>query len=267
MAAESVTIVTAFFDIGRGDWVGYANGTPIAPYIQRSTETYLERFKALTKLDNKIIVFTESKFSDIIKEMRDDIIIVEYDEIFSENYNLMEELHRIMRNRDFIKLIDSPASPEYWSPKYVLINFYKSLFVEYVINNNIDDANTLAWIDFGYVRDDTRFVPGTTWKFDTNNKINLFNIRPLDDRPIFDIVMSGDVYIQGCHIVSHREGWSHLRGLMLDSLSVLTRVGMIDDDQTMLLMSFRTAPHLFSINYIDPNKDGWFVIFKDFNHA
>ena len=55
------TIVTAFVDIGRGDWEGVKNNQLIPPYIKRDTETYFKRFERLTKLKNKIVCFTEEK--------------------------------------------------------------------------------------------------------------------------------------------------------------------------------------------------------------
>ena len=43
---NDITIVTSFFDIGRGNWT-LDRGLP--HYLQRTNETYLERFAHLAK--------------------------------------------------------------------------------------------------------------------------------------------------------------------------------------------------------------------------
>ncbi|MEI9715915.1 WlaTC/HtrL family glycosyltransferase [Moellerella wisconsensis] len=58
---NSITIVTAFFDIGRSNWNaenGHSNR------LERNTDTYFSYFNKLAELDNEIIIFT----SDDLKE-------------------------------------------------------------------------------------------------------------------------------------------------------------------------------------------------------
>ncbi len=57
---NDITIVTAFFDIGRGNWTP-DKGLP--HYLHRPNEVYLERFGHLSKLDNRVIVFTSEDFA------------------------------------------------------------------------------------------------------------------------------------------------------------------------------------------------------------
>lgn len=47
---SDITIVTAFFDIGRGEW---ATGG-----FKRTPEDYLNYFKQLAVLENEMIIFT-----------------------------------------------------------------------------------------------------------------------------------------------------------------------------------------------------------------
>ena len=62
MSAELVTIVTAFVDIGRGDWEGTKNDKPIPHYIKRDTETYLKTFEFM---QNRLIKPSVSNFHSI----------------------------------------------------------------------------------------------------------------------------------------------------------------------------------------------------------
>ena len=174
MSAELVTIVTAFVDIGRGDWEGTKNDKPIPHYIKRDTDTYFERFERLTKLKNPIICYTESRFFDRIKAMRDDIKLVNIDNIFENQPLIIEAIKKVQRDPHFINFVTNPSNPEYWSPEYVAINLFKSVFVTDAIEDNLISSNTCAWIDFGYCRPETYCPPGMEWKFDTDSYINLF---------------------------------------------------------------------------------------------
>jgi protein YibB len=264
--SETVTIVTAFFDIGRSNWEGSLNGQPLPHYLKRDTQTYLDRFKRLTELKNPIVVFTESKFIDTIKSFRDDIICVPSDNIFEDNKQLLERIAHIQRRPEFIAHLNQPTMPEYWSPHYVFINYAKSLFVNTAIKMGYVPTGTAAWLDFGYVREDTFCPAGMEWKFNTQNLINLFCFsNPDEAEPIFNIVKTNNVYVQGCHIVAPVDKWERMAKLMTNALMSYMSVDLIDDDQSMLLMSYRLSPHDFKINYVNPGY--WFVIFRDFNHT
>lgn len=254
----NTTIVTAFVDIGRSEWEGFKNGDVIAPYIKRSTETYFERFEQLAKIKNPIICYTESKFFDRIKSIRQDVTLISIDTMWNDHAGVVKLISDIQSNNLFSDFVDTPASPEYWSPQYVAINFFKSFFVTHANEQGLIKTDNAAWIDFGYCRDKL-FNDGYEWSFNCDGKINLFNVEPLDDTPIFNIVKTGKVYIQGCHIVAPSKRWVELKGLMIQAMNQLVGVGLIDDDQTMLLMSYRMKPETFKLNKVHPSN--WFVIF------
>lgn len=264
--SDLVTIVTAFFDIGRDKWEGTLDGNILPHYLKRDTATYFERFRRLTLLKNPIVVYTESRFIETIKSYRDDIICVPVDNYLSDNQHVLEAIFIRQRRPEFIAHLNQPTMPEYWSPEYVFINYSKSIFVADAVKQGHVKTPTAAWLDFGYVRDDTFCPPGLEWKFNTQNLINLFCFSdPLKAEPIFNIVKTNNVYVQGCHIVAPVEKWNHMANLMRQALVSLMNVGLVDDDQSMLLMSYQMSPHDFKINYVDPSY--WFVIFKNFNHT
>jgi protein YibB len=264
--SDMVTIVTAFMDIGRSHWEGEKNNQLIPNYIKRDTDTYFERFERLTKVKNPIVVFAHSKDFERLQKIRDDLHLVAIDTVFEDHAHLIKSIEAVQNEPSFIKFVENPASPEYWSPQYVAINLMKSFFVNYAVEQKLADSDTYAWIDFGYVRDDTFCPPGLEWKFDTEGKINLFAINPYThNKPIFEIVRTGEVFIQGCHIVAPKAEWLILKDLVVTNLTKLLGVGLIDDDQTLLLMAYRTMPDKFKINNVNPSD--WFVIFKDFNHV
>lgn len=259
--SDTVTIVTAFMDIGRGEWEGVRNNQLIPNYIKRDTDTYFERFERLAKLKNPIVVFAHSKDFERLQIIREDLHLIAIDTVFEDHKHLINKIDAVQNDPTFIKFVDNPSAPEYWSPQYVTINLMKSFFVNYAVEQKIAESETYAWIDFGYVREDTFCPPGLEWKFDTEGKINLFAIDPhTHSMPIFDIVKTGKVFIQGCHIVAPKTDWVILNDLVASNLTKLFDVGLIDDDQTLLLMAYRSMPDKFKIINVDPSD--WFVIFK-----
>lgn len=264
--SEQVTIVTAFVDIGRGKWRGIKNGEIIPSYIKRHNDVYFDRFQRLSKLKNPIICFTESKFFDRIRSMRDDITLVAIDTLFHDHAHLVSAIENVQNNPLFVQLVDNKSSPERWSPQYVVINALKSYFVNHAVQNKLNKTNTCAWIDFGYARNAFHCPEGLDWKFDTEGKINLFSTVPhVPPEPIINIIKSGQVYIQGCHIVAPASEWSVLSELTHAAMVTMLNVGLIDDDQTMLLMAVRFAPEKFAVRF---NGHGdWFTMFTKFNHG
>ncbi len=268
--SDNVTIVTAFMDIGRENWTGIKNNRAIPSYIKRDTKTYFERFERLCKVKNPIVVFTHSKYFEQLKQFREDLFLVAIDTVFEDHYHLVKSISAIQNDPAFIKFVDRPECPEHWSTEYAVITNMKSLFVNYAVEQKIAESDTYAWIDFAYVRDDTFCPVGVEWKFNTEGKINLFALDNIKDtiltKPIFDIVKTGEVFIQGCHVIAPKAEWVLLKQLVVTNLTKLIGVGLIDDDQTLFLMAYRAMPEKFKINYV-PSTDDWFMIFRDHNHA
>ena len=80
---NDITIVTAFYDIGREDW----------EYYTRKTSYYFECFERLCQLKNKIVVFSEIKFKSlfdkIICNIKPDLVVI-YEDIFDNNKVLLD---------------------------------------------------------------------------------------------------------------------------------------------------------------------------------
>ena len=158
--------------------------------------------------------------------------------------------------------------PEYWNPNYVVINFLKSVFVNLAINNKLVSTELVAWLDFGYCRTADKVPASKKWSYDFDvNKMHLFNYKEYDNKPITDVIATNDVYILGAKIVGGKTAWPKFENLMKDSLIELGKTGLVDDDQTLMLMSTIKDPNLFELHRIPDHQLGLdpFVIFKDFN--
>ena len=245
---NDITIVTAFFDIGRGDWTP-EKGLP--HYLQRTTDTYLERFGHLAKLENKIIVYTSEDLSSKIKEIRGDLPTEVFVVDFKNNFEqLRKEITDIQKNPEYQAKINSSQikNPEYWNADYVLVNLLKSAFVNRAMP--FVDTELVAWLDFGYCRDETTLGGVRFWEYPFDKeKIHFFNIKDwVEGTFIQDVISNNDVHITGPCIVAGKEMWPTLEHLVHHNVNELLKNQLIDDDQTLMLMSTLLDPNLFELH-------------------
>ena len=57
---SEITLVTAYFNIGRGSWTGFS----------RDNNKYIRYFEHWARLKNKLIVYTTPDIADKVKEIR-----------------------------------------------------------------------------------------------------------------------------------------------------------------------------------------------------
>lgn len=259
---SNVSIVTAFYDIGRGEWEGY---------YSRTNHQYFSYFSYLAQMNVEMVIYTQYEFKDKIEEIRNSFgfanktKVVVWDNLFENDF--VDKIHNVMKDSYYRSLPIEPGCPEYWNPKYVYLNMHKAEFVYDAIENGYVTNEQVAWIDFGYCRDIDRLPKSRIWNYEFEPSINFFQIKELDNRSVIDIMRTNTVYIQGCHIVANEYHWRFLKDSVWLVANSMLECGIIDDDQTMLLMAYRNEPRMFKLNYVDTNQDGWFVIFKKFNNA
>ena len=267
---DAITIVTAFFDIGRDGW-GTA-GSAIGRNYRRCADIYMERFGNLAPIRNDLVVFVEPALAQDVLDLRraagleDRTTIYTIDGLFDLDpvRPILEAVSARMTGT-LRRFVWQPDVPEYNDPRYVLVNALKSSFVLTAIDMGAVNQAQVAWIDFGYCRTPDTIDPEVEWRYDAGGKINLFCGARLDDRPIFDIVRNGCVYFQGCHIVGPVQAWAAFNARLAGALERLLTCDLVDDDQTLLLMSWRQAPDEHIVHEVDLGGPlGWFFIFRAF---
>jgi len=265
----NISIVTAFYDIGRGDWTP-DKGLP--HYLQRSTDTYIERFTHLTKLDNELIVVTTPDIGKRLKEISEKVKIIEYDP-FNDFSTHTSKIIGIQESVNFKQMIhpSQVKNPEYWSQKYVLVNLLKSHFVNMAIDAGLVSNNLAAWLDFGYCRGEHTLPKSLKWSYNFDpTKIHLFAYKDLDKQnTLQNIIATNDVHILGAKIVAHKKMWPVMEHKMFGAFDLLYANKLMDDDQTMMLICATQNPELFEQHRIPDHQLGLdpFVIFKNFNTA
>jgi protein YibB len=265
----NITIVTAFYDIGRGDWTP-DKGLP--HYLHRTTDTYIERFANMTQLENEIIVFSTP---DIIAKLhplntKGNIKFVEFDFMgVSKQYR---DAITSIQKTDAYQMMISPyqrTNPEYWNAEYVAVNFFKATFVNMAIEHGLVSNDLVAWLDFGYCRTPDKIPASRKWSYDfDSSKMHLFNYMDYDNKTINEIISNNIVYTLGAKIVGSKTTWFKFSELMFKQFMKLINAGMVDDDQTLMLMSYLDEPDFFELHRIPDHQKGLdpFVIFQDFNN-
>jgi protein YibB len=260
---SDITIVTAFFDIGRTEWTGVVNGRQLPHYIPRSTDTYFSYFENLSKIKNDMVIFTSNDLVEKIKAIRDknapnSVTHVVGVNLADSTKAIKPIIQMVQSQPEYADLMVDPHMPEYWNADYVLVNFMKTDFVNHAYDVGLITTELAAWIDFGYARDDKTIPDNGVWKYSFDpKKMHYFNKIPLDTRPIFDITRTNTVYIMGCHIVGGKDAWTKHQKYTYDTFVSLVRCGLIDDDQTVMLMNYRMNPNDFELHPITVNREEW----------
>lgn len=268
---SSITIVTAFFDIGRGEW-SKDKGYP--SYLQRSVDKYFEYFSNLAKLENKIIVFTSKPYMERVKKIRGNkpTVIIDIDIDIDEKFKECKiEIEKIQNNLDFKNKVNPEQlqNPEYWSADYVLVTNLKAYFVKKAINLGFVATTLVAWVDFGYCRDDNTLNGVKEWQYPfTKNKIHFFTINKtfkINQDSVLSAILNNKVFIIGGAVVSSNETWLKFSNLVYDCQKKLLLKGIVDDDQGIFMMALLEDQNFFQLNYL--GKDRWFNLFRSFDQT
>lgn len=260
---SKITLVTAFYDIGRADWSTNVqkNGGPLPHYLQRSVDKYLEHFSRMCEIDTEIVVYTSPDLSEKISSISPRVKVVEYD-YFNLKKDLREKIEAIQTSENFVRRINpyQVRNPEYWSKDYVGITSLKAFYVNDAYEKGIITNEWASWIDFGYCRDDKHIPASKKWEFDfTEGKMHFFNYRDPDrSRAAEQIqlaVLNNIVYIIGGIFVGQREQWSMLEEHMKKSLDILMENDLVDDDQGLLLMSYFRNPEKYELHKMPLDED------------
>lgn len=253
---SKITLVTAFFDIGRANWSTNVekNGGPLPHYLQRSVDKYLEHFSRMCEIDTEIIVYTSPDMSERMSSISPKVKVVEYD-YFGENEELRNKIQEIQTSENFIRRINpyQVRNPEYWSKDYVGVTSLKAFYIHDAFERGLITNDWAAWIDFGYCRDSDHIPVSRKWEYDfTPGKMHFFNYREPEIRRANEqiqlAVLNNIVYIIGGVFVGEKEQWCMLKTHMEKSLHTLMDNGLVDDDQGLLLMSYFRNPEKYELH-------------------
>ena len=254
---DKITIVTAFFDIGRTNF----------KEIPRSNDKYLEHFKFWARMKNDVVIYTDSvmgpKAMKVREEfgLKDKTKLVIIDDISTIDKELLERMRTIDNDKTFLSFRYNPNSAENNS----LYN-YVMLLKAWCIKDAVDKGlakGQIAWLDFGYNHGGDRFTDPMDfdfeWKYSFEDKITYFALKEDDGEPIFKKVQSLDPIIMGAPFICPSKYANTLWELEKECMNELLDIGFTDDDQLIMLMSYRKRKELFDFKICD-----WFMPIRDF---
>ncbi|WP_196594377.1 WlaTC/HtrL family glycosyltransferase [Pectinatus sottacetonis] len=248
---SELTIVTAFFDIGRAAWSD----------SQRSSNKYIDYFKFWARIQNKVIIYTEKSFAaEILNirksyglEKRTQVIVI--DNFLDCDREIYDKITRAMQSKIFRYFRKEPDNPESWNAKYNYITYLKSYFTADAVKRGLA-GGFIAWLDFGFNKGGADGYPNAEefdflWQYNFAEKMHLFVIEDVGiNKPIFDIVKDMDSIITGTGIIGPQFLWPVYHNLCRESMISLTDCGFADDDQTIALMAYRKKPPIFALHKV-----------------
>jgi len=247
---EEMTIVTAFFDVGRAKWPGFG----------RDSSKYVEYFKFWARMKNTIVVYTDRNTAEQVLDIRGSFglkartFTVIAEDISTFDHDVYRSIENALSHELAIKFRKKPTCPECYNALYDYLMYLKPHFVADAVQKGLADG-MIAWMDFGYNHGGEFFTNPMDfdflWKYDFSPKIHIFAINPLENTPIFEVVRTMKTYVAGGLIAAPAELWETLRLLFRKAILGLASCGLMDDDQTLLIMAYRERPELFEIHSID----------------
>lgn len=267
---SSTTIVTAYFDIGRGDWTANKG---FRDKLARSADVYFNYFERLAALENNMVIFTSPDLKERIEAIRvgkpTTVIAIDIKKKFK---HIRYRIETIQKDSNFTSKLDERQlkNPEYWSPDYVLVCNLKSYFVNKAINAGLVKTTRVAWIDFGYCRTPnvTRKLKSWDYPF-SKEKMHFFTIKKgltvSSLQQAFNFMIGNHVYIIGGAIVGTPEKWQEFYPLVTKSQKLTLDNNIVDDDQGIFVLCYYLKPELFALNYLGRGK--WFDLFRCYSKS
>lgn len=260
MNENEITLVTAFFDIGRENIPNKE--------LQRTNKQYFSFFEHWARMKNNLIVYTESKNVETVLQIRKNFglesrtTIVSIDNIFEVEEDLYTKMCLIENREDFKKFRYYEKAYSN-TAKYVYIMFMKYWVLQDAFARKIILTNKVAWIDFGFGHGEERYPNAEEfsflWDYNFSKKISLFCLNNPDKLLGADSLQLLNDCIMGCLIYIPTDMIESFWMLLLECVKALLSLDCIDDDQQLLLMAYKRQPELFEIHISD-----WFMPLKEY---
>lgn len=253
---EEITFVTAFFDIGRENYSA----------VPRSNQKYYDYFKFWAGMQNYLIVYTDKDSEKQINEIRSEynlghrtkVIVI--DDIRNIDPEIITRLNIIERD-EFFRAFRMRADATSNTALYNYVMYLKSWFMNDAVQNNLVKKN-VAWIDFGFNHGGKVFVNSNELNFEAVttpiDKIQVYYKDEFDQRPIVQLVQCLEDCILDPFIVMPKDLAKEFFLENRKSIIALTDLGLMDDDQLIMMLSVRRRPEIFDLNQSD-----WFLPLKD----
>uniref|UniRef100_A0A6C0JJL4 Uncharacterized protein n=1 Tax=viral metagenome TaxID=1070528 RepID=A0A6C0JJL4_9ZZZZ len=273
---HDITLITAFFDIGRDKWKNND--------FKRTTDFYIKSFLTYLQYPYKMVCYIDDKYIDKVLEFyekspfQNKIFIPINQSWLDENihaWSLVENDRIILKSEQFKEFLKNrlpimypngvPETnvrehlcPENIYPEYNVVNHSKIDFIMHAIQNEYVSTYYTGWTDFGYFNtyhSDGSELPKNildTGKFD-ENKISICLRRRIleeDKDPLYTLLYAYELFI-GAFYAGPTHIMEKFRELYHESVIDLYKKGISDDDQHIYIQIFVKDPEILKLCIFD----------------
>lgn len=254
---NKITMVTAFLDIGRSDWVAHG----------RRTKDYVNSFLNYLNVDYTMIVFIDDRYIDVLlaayekSKYKNKTFIPINKEWLQTHIYAWQQLstdNAIINSQQYKKTVAQGLSkdlhlPENTCSEYNIVNHSKIDLINYVIDNKLTTNDFICWCDFGYhfsillsthsrypvnVLDASRLNP---------DKITICTkqkITSVHADPIYVLQKTPEIIV-GCFFGGPVKMLKDFQNVYHESLQEFYANGICDDDQHIYLRCVLKQPSMF----------------------
>lgn len=255
---SELTLVTDFFDIGRGKDKNSE--------LRRTSAKYMEEFKRWARIRNHLIVYTDPGSAEEIMKIReeyglaDKTTIIEIEDLFGLEPELFAKMERISKDEAFLKFRYLPEASSN-NPKYDYLWMMKYYFMNDAYNRGLLNED-VAWVDFGfdhggivyYDENDYDF----TWEYDFGGKIHIFCLEDPNKVSCVTTLQYLPDCVMGCMYGLSREMVPTFWKVVREAMEALLMIECVDDDQELVLMAYKKYPEYFTVHVT-----GWQMALKE----
>ena len=230
---DKVTIITAFFPIKRENWTGF----------ERDNKKYLQYFEFWARIKNDLVIYTTPEAKDEIEKLRKEKFnlkntqVITIDDITSIDKELYNSIVEASSNELSKSFRIEPSFPESWNPNYNYVVMLKEWCIYDAINNGYAKG-TILWLDFGF---------NHGGEYYTNANDFNFMLHPFENIPLFETIRRMDTYVQGNILIGPDYLFLKLWPMMRNNMIALNKLGLMDDDQTLLQMCYMENKDMFEL--------------------
>lgn len=255
---SELTLVTDFFDIGRGEDKNSE--------LRRTTSKYMEEFRRWARIRNHLIVYTDPSSAVEIRRIRqeyalgDKTTIIEITDLFGLEPELFSKMESIAKNKAFLNFRYLPEASSN-NPKYNYLWMMKYYFMNDAYQRGLLNED-VAWVDFGfdhggivyYDENDYDF----TWEYDFGGKIHIFCLNDPDTVSCVTTLQYQQDCVMGCMYGLAREMVPVFWKTVREAMEALLMIECVDDDQELVLMAYKKYPEYFTVHVT-----GWQMALKE----
>lgn len=234
--SNRITLVTAFFDIGRA----------ASEVFARTNDDYFAYFNFWARIQNDLIIYCAQKDVDRIRSIRhkynrDNTIIIPIADIFSIEPDLYKQMKRV-EGLDCFREFRFAYTAMSNRAEYTYLMMLKYWFLQDAAKKYAADGEEVSWIDFGYNHGGERYIDPEDfdfrWEYSFDDKINFFCLSDPDAMLSIDsLQFQKDCFI-GHTVICRKEMAGRLWEYIKTAMSALLSLDCIDDDQQLLLMVY-----------------------------